>query len=101
MRTSAASEHRLDRLVSRHWWVIDVAGYGPFAFYGTENEAEEMRAHKAAWEGGAGTKKRATTRNEIVRRQIRWVLDYEIPKGYARSEERERAETEACLAANG
>ena len=38
------------------WWLITVGGYGSFAFYGTETEAEEMRQHKARWEGGVGRK---------------------------------------------
>ena len=37
-------------------WVITVAGYGSFGFIGTEVEAEEMRRHKASWEGGVATK---------------------------------------------
>lgn len=41
-------------------WVICVAGYGAFLFKGTEQAAEEMRSHKASWEGGAGHKRRAT-----------------------------------------
>ena len=43
----------------RHW-VIDVAGYGSFLFEGSEKQAEEMRAHKAWWEGGVGRKRPAT-----------------------------------------
>ena len=41
------------------WWIIDVHGYGEFAFHGTEAEAEEMRAHKTRWEGGIGEKRLA------------------------------------------
>lgn len=40
-------------------WIISVGGYGSFGFLGTEAEAEEMRAHKADWEGGVGRKRRA------------------------------------------
>lgn len=40
-------------------WIITVEGYGSFEFEGTEQEAEEMRKHKANWEGGVGTKKLA------------------------------------------
>lgn len=40
-------------------WKIDVTGYGTFDFDGTEQEAEEMRRHKAEWEGGVGRKWRA------------------------------------------
>jgi hypothetical protein len=38
------------------WWLITIGGYGKFGFFGTEKEAEEMRAHKAEWEGGVGRK---------------------------------------------
>lgn len=41
-------------------WVINVAGYGAFVFEGTEQEAEEMRAHKARWEGAVGHKRPAS-----------------------------------------
>lgn len=42
-------------------WIITVgAGYGSFEFEGTEAEAEEMRRHKANWEGGPAVKRRAT-----------------------------------------
>ncbi|WP_058358278.1 hypothetical protein [Xanthomonas translucens] len=34
--------------MSKHW-VIRVAGYGSFLFAGAEEEAEEMRRHKARW----------------------------------------------------
>lgn len=44
--------------MARNWWLIDIAGYGDFAYFGTQGEAEEMRSHKANWEGGRGTKKR-------------------------------------------
>lgn len=46
---------------ARQWWIIDVAGYGTFATYGTVEEAEDMRAHKAKWEGGVGRKRPAVT----------------------------------------
>lgn len=41
-------------------WVINVAGYGAFVFDGSEAEAEEMRAHKARWEGAVGHKRPAS-----------------------------------------
>lgn len=100
MRTSVASEHRLNRPVSREWWIIAISGYGKFGFYGSEGEAEEMRAHKAEWEGSVGTKERATIESSEVQEQIRWVRDVELPHGYPRVSERERAETAAVLAAN-
>ena len=38
-------------------WVIAVGGgYGAFLFKGTEEEAEEMRRHKARWEGAPAKK---------------------------------------------
>ena len=41
-------------------WVILVSGYGCFLFAGTRAKAEEMRAHKANWEGGIGVLRPAT-----------------------------------------
>jgi hypothetical protein len=42
-------------------WVILVAGgYGPFLFQGNEREAEEMRSHKAQWEGAIAHKRPAS-----------------------------------------
>lgn len=47
------------------WWTITVGGgYGSFPFRGTEKEAEEMRRHKANWEG-ANALKRLATEEEI------------------------------------
>jgi len=37
-------------------WIITVGGYGSFEFEGTEQEAEEMRQHKASWEGAPAKK---------------------------------------------
>jgi len=42
-------------------WLISVAGYGEWIYIGTEKEAEEMRAHKANWEGGVGKKRSLST----------------------------------------
>ena len=39
-------------------WRISVTGYGDFLYVGTEEEAEDMRAHKARWEGGIAKKVR-------------------------------------------
>lgn len=51
--------------MKRYWWLISIAGYGDFAFYGTEREAENMRRHKAYWEGGTGRKEQiAATHRE-------------------------------------
>ncbi|MDP2317524.1 MAG: hypothetical protein Q8P41_31860 [Pseudomonadota bacterium] len=51
-------------------WTISLPFYGAFIFYGTEAEAETMRAHKANWEGEVARKRRATaeevSRNEPI-----------------------------------
>lgn len=52
------------------WWLIRVTGYGEFAQFSTEAEAEEMRRHKARWEGGTGTKERISTDHPAVAREI-------------------------------
>jgi hypothetical protein len=41
-------------------WIISVVDYGAFLFQGTEAEAEEMRRHKARWEGAIAKKYLAT-----------------------------------------
>ena len=43
---------------AKHWWIIEVADYGSFNFFGTEEKAEERRAHKAKWEHAVATKRR-------------------------------------------
>jgi len=46
--------------MKKTWWIIRVGGgYGEFAFRGTEAEAEEMRVHKARWEGAFASKRPA------------------------------------------
>jgi hypothetical protein len=50
---------------SSEQWTIWVAGYGKFNFDGTEAEAEEMRRHKANWEGGQGRKWRTNNQTEV------------------------------------
>ncbi|QEE24547.1 hypothetical protein CS053_08555 [Rhodanobacter glycinis] len=97
MNEAKRNERRLDRLVSRHWWEIAVTGYGSFAFYGTEHEAEEMRAHKANWEHGVATKQQVRQSNRLVREQVTWVR-HEIEHGYPRSSDREKAETAVVMA---
>lgn len=48
-------------------WVITVGGgYGTFFFRGTESEAEEMRRHKARWEGAVARKRPATAEEETA-----------------------------------
>lgn len=54
----------------RQWWIIDVVGYGDFSFYGTEEEAEDTRGHKAEWEGGIGKKRPADRVAERDRKLI-------------------------------
>lgn len=45
-------------------WIITVGGgYGSFEFVGTEEEAEEMRRHKAEWEGSVARKR---LKSEII-----------------------------------
>ena len=58
MTTSVPKEKRL---APRRWVIVVGGGYGAFLFRGTETEAEEMRAHKANWEGAVARKRRATT----------------------------------------
>lgn len=43
---------------SEGWWIISVHGYGEFNFFGTEQQAEEMRKHKANWEHAVAKKRR-------------------------------------------
>lgn len=45
---------------TRAWWWINVTGYGGFAYFDTEPEADIIRKAKAAWEGGRGTMRPAT-----------------------------------------
>lgn len=47
------------------WVILIGAGYGAFLFEGTEAEAEQMRSHKARWEGGIA-KKRLADEAEIA-----------------------------------
>ena len=53
-------------------WVISLPYYGAFLFDGSAEEAEEMRRHKARWEGEIARLRPATaeeTRDEKVRLQ--------------------------------
>lgn len=56
-----------------YFWVITVAGYGDFIQEGTEEEAEEMRKHKANWEQGVGRKFRCDSKinAEALLRRLR------------------------------
>lgn len=60
-------------------WAIYVIGYGSFLFVGTEAEAEDMRLHKARWEGGLGRKRFATTVEIAAGRASSNRDDYWIP----------------------
>lgn len=41
-------------------WVIEVRDWGTLYARGSESQAEEWRAHKAAWEHAVATKRPAT-----------------------------------------
>ena len=43
----------------RQNWVIAVANYGSFLFFGTEKEADDRRAAKAEWEHAAARMREA------------------------------------------
>jgi len=53
--------------MTKQTWNIRIQGYGTFDFEGTEQEAEEMRKHKAKWEGGSGMKWRKDNQTELDR----------------------------------
>lgn len=42
---------------SNRWVILVGGGYGAFVFEGTENQAEDMRRHKASWEGAVARKR--------------------------------------------
>lgn len=48
-------------------WMIRINGYGTFEFEGSEQEAEDMRSHKARWERGVGIKWRKDLSRESDR----------------------------------
>lgn len=48
-----------------HWVILVAGGYGAFMFQGTEAQAEEMRAHKSAWEGAIAWKRPASYRDAV------------------------------------
>ncbi len=62
-------------------WKIRVVGYGTFDFLGTEAEAEEMRRHKARWEGGVAVKWRADLSRESDRLQAEIADLWDAGKG--------------------
>ena len=67
-------------MADRRWWTLNVHGYGEFQYFGTEDEAEGMRRHKANWEGGVGKKRRATSHEAILGRDhLEWQHDHKYP----------------------
>jgi hypothetical protein len=46
--------------MTERWLICVGGGYGCFIFDGTEDEAEEMRRHKANWEQAVARKRRAS-----------------------------------------
>ena len=50
--------HRKAAMAQVWVWRIVVAGYGGYYWVGTEEQAEEQRAHKAQWEQAAARKER-------------------------------------------
>jgi len=66
-------------------WKIWVAGYGEFDFEGTEQEAEEMRQHKARWEGGQGRKWRVNNQTEVDKLTAKIVGIWKGGKGVPQS----------------
>jgi hypothetical protein len=61
----------------RCWWSINVTGYGRFSYFGNDAEAEEMRKDKAEWEGGTGTKRKATLAEaEDGVNNLKWRRDF-------------------------
>jgi hypothetical protein len=73
---------------SRVWWSINVTGYGRFEHFGFAHEAEEMRDHKADWEGGIGTKRKATEK-EIAKARAEVLAMVARGYGWDRTSPRE------------
>ena len=48
----------LQELLKKEVWLIDVKSWGRMLFIGNEEEAEDMRRHKANWEQSVATKER-------------------------------------------
>jgi hypothetical protein len=51
----------------QEWAIFVGGGYGAFLFSGTEEEAEELRVHKARWEGAVALKRLATEEESASR----------------------------------
>ncbi len=56
--------------IQPQWWIVTVAGYGSFAIFDTVENAEVMRRHKSAWEGGVGKKRKADFRRTEDKRLV-------------------------------
>ena len=67
--------------MSAHNWKIRVSGYGTFDFIGTDDEAEEMRRHKARWEQATAHKWRADLARESDRLTAEMVGLWDGGKG--------------------
>lgn len=52
----------------KYHWIIDVAAWGTLYGFGTEEEAEEWRSHKANWERCVA-KKRKASESEVAQIQ--------------------------------
>lgn len=60
--------------MEKRCWIVTVGGgYGSFLFHGTSEEAEEMRCHKARWEGAPAHFRRATP-DEILKDAVDHTL---------------------------
>lgn len=46
-------------MIKKHYVILIGGGYGGFLFTGTEEDADDMRRHKATWEGAVGHKREA------------------------------------------
>lgn len=64
------SENWPDYQNHRLWWRINVGGYGDFAFWGSQAEAEERRRAKAEWEGACATKEPIPESHPLVSSEI-------------------------------
>lgn len=69
----------------RKWWRISVSGYGEYAFYGTQSEAEQERSHKAFWEGGVGAKETIPATHSLAKEAIS-LTKFEHRNGYGLGE---------------
>jgi len=71
--------------MKRRWWLISIGGYGDFGYYGTEAEAEKMRAHKAVWEAGVGRKTAISATHPSAKKAMERVK-WERKQGYGLDE---------------